>query len=265
LRLRDLAGLIVIDFIDMEENRNNSAVERRLKEALKNDRARIQIGRISTFGLLEMSRQRALAPGGLDGSLPARRGGRVWGLIRIGMVEEEITRQHSPGVTVNVPAAVALYILNQKRAALTDVESRRGIRIYVQADESLTPPDFKLERIKQLAPGEEIQARPMAPTLIEEPADDLALAEDELADTEAEAAVESDGESIPAIAQAKDEDARHGRKRRRRRGRGGRLRADEFTEAERPAPSGEATQAARKPLMRLRGRRAGSRGRARGR
>src|SRR5690349_10916006 len=145
LRLRDLAGLIVIDFIDMEENRNNAAVERRLKEALKNDRARIQIGRISSFGLLEMSRQR-LHPSLVEASTeicPHCRGsGRMrsvesTALHVLRMVEEEIARTFSPGVTIFVPTSVALFILNHKRASIEEIEQRRGARIYLQADDSL--------------------------------------------------------------------------------------------------------------------------------
>ncbi len=123
LRLRDLAGLIVIDFIDMEEHRNQSAVERRLKEALKNDRARIQVGRISAFGLLEMSRQR-LRPSLVETSTqPCPHCGGT-GFIRstestalyvLRSIEEEGMRRRSAEICVYVPTTVALYILNQKR------------------------------------------------------------------------------------------------------------------------------------------------------
>ncbi len=123
LRLRDLAGLIVIDFIDMEEHRNHSAVERRLKEALKNDRARIQVGRISAFGLLEMSRQR-LRPSLVETSTqPCPHCGGT-GFIRstestalyvLRSIEEEGMRRRSAEICVHVPNSVALYILNQKR------------------------------------------------------------------------------------------------------------------------------------------------------
>ncbi|HWU00997.1 MAG TPA: ribonuclease E/G, partial [Terriglobales bacterium] len=180
LRLRDLAGLIVIDFIDMEENRNNAAVERRIKESLKNDRARIQIGRISTFGLLEMSRQRlhpSLAEASTEICPHCAGTGRIrsvdsTALHVLRMVEEEITRSYSPGITVMVPGAVALYILNQKRGALAELEQRRGIRIYLEADDSLIPPDYRLERLKQLAPGEEVQQRQLPPvTVVEEEID----------------------------------------------------------------------------------------------
>src|SRR6185369_5841872 len=164
LRLRDLAGLIVIDFIDMEESRNNNAVERRLKDSLRNDRARIQIGRISSFGLLEMSRQRlhpSLQEASTEICMHCRGSGRIrsvdsTALHVLRLVEEEITKTFTPGVAVFAPTAVALYILNQKRNALSQLEMRRGVRIYINADDSLTPPDYRLERIKQLAPGEEL-------------------------------------------------------------------------------------------------------------
>ena len=196
LRLRDLAGLIVIDFIDMEENRNNAQVERRLKEALKNDRARIQIGRISTFGLLEMSRQR-LHPSLVEASTEACAHCHGTGRVRsvestalhvLRMAEEEIARSFSPGVTIFVPTAVALFMLNHKRRAIEEMEQRRGVRVYLQADDELTPPEYRLDRIKQLNPGEEVQPRalPAAPIIEDEP-DDLPPEELEAEETEAEA------------------------------------------------------------------------------
>ncbi len=254
LRLRDLAGLIVIDFIDMEENRNNNSVERRLKDALKNDRARIQIGRISTFGLLEMSRQR-LHPSLVEASTELCANCAGAGRVRsvdstslqvLRMVEEEITRQHSPGITVTVPPAVALYVLNQKRAALADVETRRGVRIYLQADEALIPPDYRVERIKLLGPGEEVIARPPAPPSMEESVEDeeaIAAAEAEEAEAEAEIDSETEAESEAPATDARSADGRPGRKRRRRRGRGGRFRADEFTESEAREGAGERQEA----------------------
>jgi ribonuclease E len=235
LRLRDLAGLIVIDFIDMEENRNNAQVERRLKEALKNDRARIQIGRISTFGLLEMSRQRlhpSLAEASTEACAHCHGTGRVrsvesTALHVLRMAEEEIARSFSPGVTIFVPTAVALFMLNHKRRAIEEMEQRRGVRVYLQADDELTPPEYRLDRIKQLNPGEEVQPRalPAAPIIEDEP-DDLPPEELEAEAVEAEAPEEA--EEQPAAAQGERE---RGGRRRRRRGRGGKFRADEFTES----------------------------------
>ncbi|HVO05027.1 MAG TPA: Rne/Rng family ribonuclease [Candidatus Cybelea sp.] len=261
LRLRDLAGLIVIDFIDMEEGRNNSGVERRLKDSLRNDRARIQIGRISSFGLLEMSRQR-LHPSLQEASTeicPHCRGsGRIrsvdsTALHVLRMVEEEITKSFSAGVSVFAPTAVALYILNRKRIALTQLELRRGVRIYVNGDDSLTPPDFRLERIKQLAPGEELppaQAPAALPTEAE-----LDLEEDMLEETaeESEEAAEAVAESEPSAAAATEEETGgRRRRRRRRRGRGSRFSADEFTDAREvgaPEAGGEMPAASEQPAQ----------------
>ncbi len=162
LRLRDLAGLIVIDFIDMEEHRNQGAVERRLKDALKNDRARIQVGRISAFGLLEMSRQR-LRPSLVETSTqPCPHCGGT-GFIRstestalyvLRSIEEEGMRQRSAEVCVHVPMTVALYILNQKRDSLVQLEARYGIRVLVARDDTLIPPAFRLERLRAYSPAE---------------------------------------------------------------------------------------------------------------
>ncbi|HEY1383466.1 MAG TPA: ribonuclease E/G, partial [Dongiaceae bacterium] len=242
LRLRDLAGLIVIDFIDMEENRNNAQVERRLKEALKNDRARIQIGRISTFGLLEMSRQR-LHPSLVEASTEACAHCHGTGRVRsvestalhvLRMAEEEIARNFSPGVTIFVPGAVALFMLNHKRRAIEEIEQRRGVRVYLQADDELTPPEYRLDRIKQLNPGEEVvpRAAQSAPVVEDEPDD---LLPEEIEAEEAEVAEQAE-EAVAAAPQEGRE--RGGRRRRRRRGRGGKFRADEFTESE---ASGEET------------------------
>jgi ribonuclease E len=262
LRLRDLAGLIVIDFIDMEESRNNNAVERRLKDSLRNDRARIQIGRISSFGLLEMSRQRlhpSLQEASTDICPHCRGSGRIrsvdsTALHVLRLVEEEITKSFSPGVSVFAPTAVALYILNQKRMALSQLEIRRGVRVYVNGDDTLTPPDFRLERIKQLAPGEEL---PPAPAPLPMPTEaEIDLEDDvaEEAEDEAEGAVEAEGEAetaeAGAAASGDEEQGGRGRgrgRRRRRRGRGSnRFSADEFTEsAER---SGGETPTAPEPV-----------------
>src|SRR5215475_7019351 len=158
LRLRDLAGLIVIDFIDMEENRNNAAVERRLKEAMRHDRARIQVGRISAFGLLELSRQR-LRPSLIEASTEICRHCRGTGHIRstestalhvLRAIEEECMRNRNSGLAVSVPTSAALYILNNKRAALSEIEQRNGIRITIGGDDSLIPPEYRIERIKGL-------------------------------------------------------------------------------------------------------------------
>lgn len=155
LRLRDLAGLVVIDFIDMEENRNNAAVERRFKEALKNERARIQIGHISAFGLLEMTRQR-LRPSLLETSsepCPTCGGaGHVRSTESTALhvtrgIEEEGLRKRASEIAVFVPTPAALYILNNKREALASIEERCEMQISIAADDTLIPPEFRIERI----------------------------------------------------------------------------------------------------------------------
>ncbi|MCP5074064.1 MAG: Rne/Rng family ribonuclease [Rhodobacteraceae bacterium] len=156
LRLRDLAGLIVIDFIDMEERRNNSSVEKRIKDRLKTDRARIQIGRISTFGLMEMSRQR-LRPGMLEATTQPCPSCHGTGLVRsddslalsiLRELEEEGTRKRSREVLITAPVSIANYLLNEKRDHIAMIESRFGMSIRVIADPHLITPEYNLERFK---------------------------------------------------------------------------------------------------------------------
>ena len=154
LKLRDLAGLIVIDFIDMEERRNNRAVERRLKEALRFDRARIQVGRISHFGLLEMSRQR-LRTGVLEGSTSQCAHCQGTGIIRStesvalavlrGLEDAIMAGARTPLVAMTVPS-VALYILNNKRAFINDMEARHGMPITVTGSDKLAGANFSIEK-----------------------------------------------------------------------------------------------------------------------
>jgi len=227
LRLRDLAGLIVIDFIDMEEHRHNAAVERRLKEALKNDRARIQVGRISAFGLMEMSRQR-LRPSLAEASTqPCPHCGGT-GFIRstestalhvLRAIEEEGARGRSAEICIYVPTSVALYILNQKRDSLAQIEARYGLKVIVGRDDALIPPNFRLERLRAYAAGE-------APPRLAAPPPPLEIEDDE---AEAEDIVETpsrrDHEDRQAQAgerrRERGDDERGGRRRRRRRGRRG--------------------------------------------
>ncbi|MBZ0218533.1 MAG: ribonuclease E/G, partial [Fimbriimonadaceae bacterium] len=154
-RLRDLAGLIVIDFIDMEENRNNRAVERKLKECLKTDRARIQVGRISHFGLLEMSRQR-LRSGMLEGSTDTCPHCEGTGIIRstesvalhiLRMIEEALMKGNPCDLKVSTNTAAALYILNSKRSHLQDIEAQFGVNITIEADPALIGIDNVIERL----------------------------------------------------------------------------------------------------------------------
>ena len=217
LRLRDLAGLIVIDFIDMEEHRNQSAVERRLKEALKNDRARIQVGRISAFGLLEMSRQR-LRPSLVETSTqPCPHCGGT-GLIRstestalyvLRSIEEEGMRRRSAEICVYVPTIVALYILNQKRDSLVQLEARYAIRVLLAQDDALIPPAFRLERLRAYAAAEPA-ALPAAPLTQASVPDEEEEETDEAAEEAAEA---SDAEQESGEAPGR---SRRRRRRRRR-------------------------------------------------
>ena len=167
LRLRDLAGLVVIDFIDMEENRNNHAVERRLKEALKGDRARIQVGRISHFGLLELSRQR-LRPSLVETSFSQCPHCLGTGLIRsiestamftLRMIEEEGIRKRSSEIRVTVNPEVALYLLNYKRTTLRSIEERYEVEVLVLGDPSLIAPDYRIERTKIGSDGQPIPVK----------------------------------------------------------------------------------------------------------
>ncbi|MEM9437816.1 MAG: ribonuclease E/G [Pseudomonadota bacterium] len=156
LRLRDLAGLIVIDFIDMEDRRNNAKVEKVMKDKLKTDRARIQVGRISGFGLMEMSRQR-LRPGMLEASTqhcPACHG---TGLIRsedslalaiLRQLDEEGTRRKSKEVLVKAPVQIANFLMNQKREHIAQIEARHGLSVRIEADAHLVSPDFTVEKFK---------------------------------------------------------------------------------------------------------------------
>ena len=156
LRLRDLAGLIVIDFIDMEERKNNASVEKRLKDKLKTDRARIQVGRISGFGLLEMSRQR-LRPGMLESTTQPCAHCHGTGLIRsddsmalqvLRQLEEEGTRKRSKEVLLRAPVAVVNYLMNQKREHIALIEARYDMAVRIEADPSLISPDYSIEKFK---------------------------------------------------------------------------------------------------------------------
>ena len=156
LRLRDLAGLIVIDFIDMDERRNNIAVEKRLKDKLQSDRARIQVGRISGFGLMEMSRQR-LRPGMLEASTQPCAHCHGTGLIRsqdsLGLtilreLEEEGGRARSKEVLIKAPISIANFLINQKREHISQIEQRHGMAVRIEADPFLVSPDYSIEKFK---------------------------------------------------------------------------------------------------------------------
>jgi ribonuclease E len=165
LRLRDLAGLIVIDFIDMENNRNQNKVERALKDAMRKDRARIQIGRISPFGLLEMSRQRLRPSLQEIHSEPCphcvgtgiRRSADTTALQILRVIEEEAMRKRNNEITMHVPTEVALYILNQKRDLLTKIEADFDVKVFLLNDDTLIPPDYRMDRIKSDGAAAETQ------------------------------------------------------------------------------------------------------------
>ncbi|MCH8092797.1 MAG: ribonuclease E/G, partial [Proteobacteria bacterium] len=189
LRLRDLAGLIVIDFIDMAVAKYRHTVEKRLKDAMRVDRARIQIGKISAFGLLEMSRQR-LRPSLFEVSTKACSHCKGTGFVRstestalhvLRAIEEEGIRRRNAELTLSVPGDVALYILNQKRSMLTDIETRYNFRIMVVVDDALVAPEFGLDRVKGRAEdGKQVQA--IVPETGAEPIDEEEAPDEETAE-----------------------------------------------------------------------------------
>ncbi|NWG52105.1 MAG: ribonuclease E/G, partial [Hydrogenophilaceae bacterium] len=214
MRMRDLAGLIVIDFIDMEENKNDRTVEKRMKDALRLDRARVQMGKISGFGLLELSRQRRRT-GVLEGSFhlcdQCAGTGRVRSvessaLSLLRALDEAGVRRGGAEIEARAAAEVALYLLNEKRTALASIEANRGVRIRVIADEEMKPPAFEISAHGATRPIEAPEPRPAA---IEIDGDeDVEEIDEESLEPEAEAAEPGgDGE---------------GRRRRRRGRRGGR-------------------------------------------
>jgi ribonuclease E len=154
LRLRDMSGLIVVDFIDMEDNRNQNAVERRMKDAMRNDRARVQIGSISHFGLLEMSRQRLRLSinESISNLCPHCEG---TGLVRsidtaamqvLRSIEDEAQKGKMDVLYITVHRDIALFILNHKRITLADIESRFGLTIVLHSDDTLIAPEYRVER-----------------------------------------------------------------------------------------------------------------------
>ncbi len=217
MRLRDLAGLIVIDFIDMEERRNNNAVEKKLKDKLKTDRARIQVGRISGFGLLEMSRQR-LRPGMLEATTQPCPSCHGTGLIRsddslaltiLRQLEEEGTRKRSREVLLKAPVAVINYLMNAKREHIAQIEARYGLSIRLEADPHKVSPDFEIEKFKTAT---RVVADPMAAAISMDSVDMSDLDD-----------VTAGDDNLPEAPDASDENTdEQPRKRKRRRRRGGR-------------------------------------------
>jgi ribonuclease E len=232
LRLRDLAGLIVIDFIDMEEKRNNRAVERRLKDALKNDRARIQVGRVSHFGLLEMSRQR-LRPSLLEGSTKICPHCEGRGIVRslsscaltvLRSIEDHLLSKKAENLTVRCNGEVAFYILNDKRDHLLRLETDYGVSVFISPDAEVKASQAVIERAgeRQVV----IRKPQAAPVKIEsafESEDEEAVVEEETVAAD-EAVEEERGDQEARERDDRDDDRRGRRRRRGRRGgkRGGR-------------------------------------------
>ena len=218
LRLRDLSGLIVVDFIDMEENKNQNAVERRMKDAMRNDRARIQIGSISHFGLLEMSRQRLRLSfnESITSICPHCEGtGRVRSvetaaLQLIRAIEEEAMKGKMDELHITMHRDVALYILNHKREAIAEMENRFGIKIVILSDDSLIATDHNVERVGwQGGNARKAQKPAVKQTSSDEEEDDEDTGEDETEATEDEQP------------KRRKRGRRGGRRRRRRGGEGG--------------------------------------------
>ncbi len=253
VRLRDLAGLIVIDFIDMESNKHDAMVERRLKDALKQDRARIQVGRISHFGLLEMSRQR-LRPSYIEHSFIACPHCQGRGEVRsvesaalsvLRAIDEEGAKRRSAEIVVHAATPLALWLLNRKRDRLMQIEERSGLVVTFQPDDSLVPPAHRIERLRA-ATAESLSGAPSALRMdfapevsrdvsrerapaLDEPAEEMDAAEADFAEP-GDAAAREDGEGRSPAGEARpqgprgeprgesEEDANRRRRRRRRRG-----------------------------------------------
>ncbi|MDF1607060.1 Rne/Rng family ribonuclease [Hoeflea sp. YIM 152468] len=230
LRLRDLAGLIVIDFIDMEENRNNRAVEKRMKECLKHDRARIQVGRISHFGLLEMSRQRIRASV-LESTMrlcPTCGGnGHIRSQSSVALhvlrgIEEYLLKNTTHDIVVRTTAETAVYMLNHKRDTVVDLEKRFGVAISFSADESVGANHFAIDRGGAVESPVNIEHITVNSPAYEDDDDDVVIAEepdDENSESDASSEARSDEQS--------EREDGQGKKRRRRRRRGGRKSGDE--------------------------------------
>jgi len=245
LRLRDLAGLIVIDFIDMDERRNNAAVEKLMKDKLKTDRARIQVGRISGFGLMEMSRQR-LRPGMIEATTQPCHACHGTGLIRsddnlalsiLRQIEEEGTRKRSREVLITAPVGIANFLMNQKREHIAHIEGRYGMSVRIEGDPALVSPDFSLEKFKTatrvVTPIEHVVS---VDTSIMDEIDDMELevateAEAEVETTDAEPTDNGNGNGTQNQQGGSDDDndaeGKPKRRRRRRRRRGGKANGDD--------------------------------------
>jgi ribonuclease E len=243
LRLRDMAGLVVIDFIDMEQSSHVRKVEKAMKEALKSDRARIQVGRISSFGLMEMSRQR-LRTGVLEASTKAcphcegtglMRTASSSGLSALRIIEDEAARGRGDRITLRAGAEAAIYVLNRKRAELAEIEDRYGVTVEIVIEESFEGARMTVESSGPRPQPRERQA--MMPIVEEE--------EDYLPEVDEEEAEEA--EARPA--RGEEEDGDRGARRRRRRRRGGRGRRHEGEAGESEALPETAEEASEAELL----------------
>ena len=244
LRLRDLAGLIVIDFIDMESKRHNAMVERRLKDALKDDRARIQIGHISHFGLLEMSRQR-LRPSLAETSFVACPHCAGTGLVRgtessavhiLRGIEDEGSKRRAAEIVVHVATPAALYLLNHKRDRLRDIELRYAMRVIIAADDTQLASQFRIDRVRAQTLSD------LPPAITQEMAPPTSFSRSSFAETEdTESDFVEDEDIVEDVSDFAEEPAPRGADR------GAERREPERRESE-PAttePAGEQTEEAR--------------------
>jgi len=251
LRLRDLAGLIVIDFIDMDEAKNNRAVEKKLKDSLKDDRARIQMGKISGFGLMEISRQRRRT-GVLEGTTHVCEHCAGTGRVRstessalaaLRAIEMEAVRGGGGALILRVPTAVGLYILNEKRPYLERVYRGHGLLVTVAIDDALAHAAHEIERTETREHVATAPVEPQALAYADEPADNYVdVEEDEDEELEVELEREDTDDDTPVSLARQDEAGDDGsaagrRRRRRRRGR----RGDEGVD--RPSVSAETAEA----------------------
>ena len=255
LRLRDLAGLIVIDFIDMDERKNNASVEKMMKDKLKTDRARIQIGRISGFGLMEMSRQR-LRPGMIEATTQPCSVCHGTGLIRsddnlalsiLRTIEEEGTRRRSREVLIKAPVGIANFLMNQKREHIAHIEVRYGLSVRIEGDPHLISPDFSMEKFKTATRVVQQTSHVVSvDTSLMDQIDQADAAEAEAAEAAERAEEAQQGQetqpsqtSSPEQEHVEGEDKPKRKRRRRRRSRGGRSTSDETQTDENQTAEGE--------------------------
>ena len=242
LRLRDLSGLIVVDFIDMDENRNQQAVERRMKDAMRNDRARIQIGSISHFGLLEMSRQRLRLSfnESITSVCPHCEGtGRVRSvetaaLQMLRVVEDEAAKGKMDELRISMNRDVALYILNHKRDTVSALEKRFGMHIVILAGDNLIATEHEVERVGWQGKKQRRQDKPASPEpkVAEEDSDDETS---DVAEDGAEETAEDDDEQPKRRKRGR----RGGRRRRRRGGDNAEAGADASADGENERPAND--------------------------